>query len=103
MHALIAAIALIVAAQVTAQPFEKRKETQKSENLEIVDMGSFRIGSRTVDITGNPVRDVRFSPTSVPFKLDPNGRYVVEQMYVQYFIPKTKRAQLPLLLWHGGG
>ena len=25
----------------------------------------------------------------VPLKLDQNGPYVVEQMYVQYFVPKT--------------
>ena len=36
-------------------------------------------------------------------KLDPNGQYMVEQMYVQYFLPKNKKGKLPLLLWHGGG
>ena len=38
-----------------------------------------------------------------PAKLDPNGQYMVEQMYVQYFLPKNKKGKLPLLLWHGGG
>ena len=36
-------------------------------------------------------------------KFDPNGQYMVEQMYVQYFLPKNKKGKLPLLLWHGGG
>ena len=36
-------------------------------------------------------------------KLDPNGQYMVEQMYVQYFLPKNKKGKLPLLMWHGGG
>ena len=36
-------------------------------------------------------------------KLDPNGQYMVEQMYVQYFLPKNRKGKLPLLMWHGGG
>ena len=36
-------------------------------------------------------------------KLDPNGQYMVEQMYVQYFLPKNKKGKYPLLMWHGGG
>lgn len=72
------------------------------EPLEVVDMGSFHIGGRIVEITGKPVKEVVFTPGGVPAKVDPNGPYLVEQMYVQYFVPKTKRAQLPMLLWHGG-
>ncbi len=44
-----------------------------------------------------------FTPGGVPAKVDPNGVYQVEQMYVQYFIPQNKRGALPLLMWHGGG
>jgi hypothetical protein len=36
-------------------------------------------------------------------KLDPNGQYMVEQMYVQYFLPRQRKGKLPLLMWHGGG
>ena len=36
-------------------------------------------------------------------KLDPNGQYMVEQMYVQFFLPKNKKGKYPLLMWHGGG
>lgn len=66
-------------------------------------MGSFHVGGREVTITGKPVKEVVFTPGGVPAKVDPNGVYQVEQMYVQYFIPQDKRGALPLLMWHGGG
>ena len=28
-------------------------------------------------------------------KLDPNGQYMVEQMYVQYFLPKKQKGKIP--------
>ncbi len=54
-------------------------------------------------ISGKPVKEVVFTPGGVPAKVDPNGVYQVEQMYVQYFIPQNRRGALPLLMWHGGG
>lgn len=66
-------------------------------------MGSFHVGGREVTISGKPVREVVFTPGGVPAKVDPNGVYQVEQMYVQYFIPQDQRGSLPLLMWHGGG
>ena len=39
----------------------------------------------------------------MPAKVDPNGTYQVEQMYVQYFLAQNRKGKLPLLLWHGGG
>ena len=66
-------------------------------------MGSFHIGGREVTISGKPVKEVTFTPGGVPAKVDPNGVYQVEQMYVQYFIPQDQRGALPLLMWHGGG
>jgi pimeloyl-ACP methyl ester carboxylesterase len=66
-------------------------------------MGSFHIGGRLVEVTGKPVREVTFGAGGVPAKLDPNGLYQVEQMYVQYFLPKDRKGKLPLLMWHGGG
>ncbi|HTP96877.1 MAG TPA: esterase [Burkholderiales bacterium] len=71
--------------------------------IALQDMGSFHVGGREVTISGKPVREVRFSPGGVPAKVDPNGVYQVEQMYVQYFIPADRKSALPLLLWHGGG
>ena len=76
---------------------------QTREALVLRDMGSFHIGGRLVEITGQPIKEVVFTPGGVPAKMDPNGKYQVEQMYVQYFLPQNRRGKLPILLWHGGG
>lgn len=71
--------------------------------IALKDMGSFHVGGREAVISGKPVREVVFTPGGVPAKVDPNGVYQVESMYVQYFIPQEQRGALPLLMWHGGG
>ena len=73
------------------------------EPIALRDMGSFHVGGRLVEISGKPVHEVTFTPGGVPAKIDPNGTYQVEQMYVQYFLPANERGAYPLLLWHGGG
>ena len=50
---------------------------------------------------GKPVREVDIGGARQ--KLDPNGTYMVEQMYVQYLLPQTRKGKVPLLMWHGGG
>jgi len=67
------------------------------------DMGSFHVGGRLVEISGKPVKEMQLTPNGVPARIDPNGTYQVEQMYVQYFIPRDRRGRVPLLMWHGGG
>ena len=67
------------------------------------DMGSFHIGGRVVEISGRPVQQIVRVPGGPPSRLDPNGRYQVEQMYVQFFLPRDRKGKYPLLLWHGGG
>jgi pimeloyl-ACP methyl ester carboxylesterase len=76
---------------------------QSNEPILLRGMGSFHIGGRVIEITGQPIKEVVFTPGGVPAKMDPNGKYQVEQMYVQYFLPQNRRGKLPLLLWHGGG
>ena len=76
---------------------------QSNEPILLREMGSFHIGGRVIEITGQPIKEVVFTPGGVPAKMDPNGKYQVEQMYVQYFLPQNRRGKLPLLLWHGGG
>ncbi len=76
---------------------------QKKEPIALADMGSFHIGGREVTLSGKPIKEVVFTPGGVPAKVDLNGTYQVEQMYVQYFIPANQRGTVPLLLWHGGG
>jgi len=71
--------------------------------IALKEMGSFHVGGREFVVSGKPVKEIVFTPGGVPAKVDPNGVYQVEQMYVQYFIPQNRRGALPLLMWHGGG
>src|SRR5471032_1367920 len=73
------------------------------ENIVLRDMGTFHVGGRVVEITGKPVRELILGAGGVPAKIDPNGLYQVEQMYVQYFLPQNRKGKFPLLMWHGGG
>jgi hypothetical protein len=66
-------------------------------------MGSFHVGGRVAEVGGKPVREIVRMPGGPPSKLDPNGQFMVEQVYVQYFLPKHRKGKLPLLMWHGGG
>jgi pimeloyl-ACP methyl ester carboxylesterase len=72
-------------------------------SIVIKEMGSFHVGGRVAVISGKPEKEVVFSKGGVPTKIDPNGEYQVEQMYVQYYIPQDAKSKHPLLLWHGGG
>jgi pimeloyl-ACP methyl ester carboxylesterase len=76
---------------------------QTKDPILLRNMGSFHIGGRVIEITGQPIKEVVFTPGGVPAKMDPNGKYQTEQMYVQYFLPQHRKGKLPLLLWHGGG
>ncbi len=69
----------------------------------VKEVGSFHIGGRTVVLSGLPTKDVVFSPGMPAIKVDPNGEFVAEQMYVQYVKLAQPKAKLPILLWHGGG
>jgi pimeloyl-ACP methyl ester carboxylesterase len=66
-------------------------------------MGSFHVGGSVAEVSGKPVRTIVRQPGGPLTKLDPNGQYMVEQMYVQYFLPRNRKGKLPLLMWHGGG
>jgi len=76
---------------------------QNTGTIALKDMGSFHVGGREFVVSGKPVKEVMFTVGGAPAKVDPNGVYQVEQMYVQYFIPASQRGKLPLLMWHGGG
>ena len=69
----------------------------------VKEVGSFHVGGRTAALSGMPTRDVVFSPGAPPIKVDPNGEFAVEQMYVQYVKLVQTKAKVPILLWHGGG
>jgi pimeloyl-ACP methyl ester carboxylesterase len=91
----IVAASLMVTASLTA--------ANAAEPIALRDMGSFHVGGRLVEISGKPVKEITFTAGGVPAKVDPNGTYQVEQMYVQYFLPANETGAYPLLLWHGGG
>src|SRR5262245_12774687 len=73
------------------------------EPILLRDMGSFHVGGRLNEISGQPIKEIVFTPGGVPAKVDPNGVYQVEQMYAQYFLVQNRKGKLPLMLWHGGG
>ena len=91
--AIISAVAVLMSATLA----------NAAEPIALRDMGSFHVGGRLVEISGKPVKEVTFTPGGVPAKVDPNGTYQVEQMYVQYFLPANEKGAYPLLMWHGGG
>ena len=78
-------------------------ETGAPAPISLAGMGSFHIGGRRVEVHGFPVSMQQLVPDGVPARFDPNGGYIVEQMYVQYFVPQPLYGKAPLLLWHGGG
>ena len=94
-RAAIVAAGLMVTVSITA--------ANAAEPIALRDMGSFHVGGRLVEISGKPVKEITFTAGGVPAKVDPNGTYQVEQMYVQYFLPANEKGAYPLLLWHGGG
>src|SRR5438045_8442336 len=73
------------------------------EPISLRDMGSFHVGGRLVEISGKPVKEVTFTPGGVPAKVDPNGVYQGEKVYVQDFLPDNQRGANALLLAHGRG
>jgi len=65
--------------------------------------GSFHVGGREVVVSGQPVREVLFTPGGVPARVDPNGTYLMGAMYANYMVPTAPRGAAPMLFWHGGG
>ncbi len=74
-----------------------------AQGLNVREIGSFHVGGRTATIEGLAPREIVFSPGAPPLRINPNGDFQVEQMYVQYTRLENPRARFPLLLWHGGG
>jgi pimeloyl-ACP methyl ester carboxylesterase len=70
--------------------------------IELARMGSFFVGGRRVQVTGREGWSVSLSP-ALTTHYDPNGHFLIESAYVQYFLPARPRFETPLLLSHGGG
>ena len=73
------------------------------EPINLRGMGSFHVGGHIATVSGKEVRTIQRVPGGPLSKLDPNGEFMVEQMYVQYFLPQSRKGKLPLLMWHGAG
>ena len=71
--------------------------------VSLTDMGGFHVGGRKVTVRGRPVQSLYVTPEIPNHPYDPNGDYIVEQAYVQYFIPADPVGGLPILFQHGGG
>src|SRR5437879_7522419 len=69
----------------------------------VKEVGSFHVGGHTETLNGLASKEIVFSPGAPPIKVDPNGEFEVEQMYVQFVKLAQPKSKLPLLLWHGGG
>ena len=67
------------------------------------EIGSFHIGGHEAVLSGQPIKEVSFTAGMAPVKVDPNGQFEIEQMYVQYFKLAAPKFRYPLLMWHGGG
>ena len=95
MHVLLLTLLIAISASAAL--------AQTKAPVALRDMGSFHIGGRVIEVSEQPIKEVVFTPGGVPAKVDPNGTYQVEQMYVQYFLPANEKGAYPLLMWHGGG
>jgi pimeloyl-ACP methyl ester carboxylesterase len=76
-----------------------------TDHFGVKEVGSFHIGGRQVTLSGLPEKEIVFTAGAAPFKVNPNGDFEVEQMYVQYvkLHEHSRKAKYPLLMWHGGG
>jgi pimeloyl-ACP methyl ester carboxylesterase len=67
------------------------------------EVGSLHVGGRQATLSGLPVKEVVVQTGTAPLRIDPNGDFEVDQLYVQYVRLASPRARYPLLMWHGGG
>jgi hypothetical protein len=66
-----------------------------ADDMVLRGMGSPHVGGRIVELHSRPVREIVRVPGGPSSKLDPNRQYQVEQMYAQYFLPRTSKARCP--------
>jgi pimeloyl-ACP methyl ester carboxylesterase len=95
----------IAAASLSACASMGTSSPTANASMNVKEVGSFHIGGRTATLSGMPIKDVQFTPSTPVMKVNPNGEFEVEQMYVQYvkLEPSSQKAVYPLIMMHGGG
>ncbi len=63
----------------------------------------FHVGGEITELRDLPVSSLAAVPGGPARTSDPNGHYLVGQLYAQSFELVAPRFTCPLLLWHGGG
>lgn len=66
-------------------------------------ISSFHVAGRTHSVAGLPAQQRQTVAGGAARLADPNGDYVVGQLYAQEYRLAAPRHALPILLWHGGG
>ncbi|MCB1357594.1 MAG: alpha/beta fold hydrolase [Maritimibacter sp.] len=66
------------------------------------DIHSFHVGGSPVELTGQPLQEMRVSGSGAPRMVDLNGTYVAGQLYAQHYQLVAPRTPQPVLFWHGG-
>jgi pimeloyl-ACP methyl ester carboxylesterase len=104
MKQRVTALALAVLAGACAHQHQGMHQGG-ADHFGVKEVGSFHIGGRQVTLAGLPEKEIVFTAGAAPFKVNPNGDFEVEQMYVQYvkLHEPYRKGRYPLLMWHGGG
>ena len=71
--------------------------------MRVSEVGSMHVGGRPVSLSGLPIREIVFTPGAPAFRVDPNGDFETEQMYVQWVKLVSPSGRYPILMIHGGG
>ncbi len=87
----LAVAAVVAAAGMSSRPLRRERETRSRSSTWARSMSAAGI----VEVSGKPVKEITFTPGGTPAKVDPNGKYLVESMYVQHFTPKNLRSPCP--------
>src|SRR5207237_6188424 len=82
---------------------ETRMPLYGCSGMRVSDVGSMHVGGRPVTLSGLPIREIVFTAGAPPFRVDPNGDFETEQMYVQWVKLVSPSGRYPILMIHGGG
>lgn len=103
LAALLLGGALAAPALAQPPPPAAPRAQQAAQALRIRDIGSLHVGGRVEELSGLPEQEIVFSAGAPPMRVNPNGQFMVGQMYAQYTRLQNPRARYPLILAHGGG